>query len=215
MSPSFLHRQDSSPRLILRHVPYPHESHKIRRLALGSGILSESKITLLKNWVQRCRQQVGEREREREVMPVVSRHICTERVWEGDSMLNVNGRGALRSHSLNRNAWNTCWPDAVWIRPACSNSKQRVRPRLWGTPVVFEMFESWYPCVMSSPLICGTAGRGCGERSEGLGNRVEGMLEESERGLWGVEGNRPCCQTRSLCFLKSCSLLIPMIYTLL
>lgn len=71
-----------------------------------------------------------EREREREVMPVVSRHICTERVWEGDSMLNVNGRGALRSHSLNRNAWNTCWPDAVWIRPACSNSKQRVRQRL-------------------------------------------------------------------------------------
>lgn len=43
------HQQNSSQRLTLHTVPYPHESHKILRLALGSGILSESKITLFRN----------------------------------------------------------------------------------------------------------------------------------------------------------------------
>lgn len=42
-------KEKPSRRLTLHAAYYPHESHKIRRLALGFGILSVSKITLLRN----------------------------------------------------------------------------------------------------------------------------------------------------------------------
>lgn len=49
-------QQNSFQRLTPHAAPYPHESHKTQRLANGSGILSESKIALLRNWVQQRRQ---------------------------------------------------------------------------------------------------------------------------------------------------------------
>lgn len=86
-------QQNSFQGLILHAVPYPHKSYKIQRLAHGSGISSERKITLSSGI--RCNSVA--RKGDREVGNILSRDTAEmEELGKGDgSLLNLGGKHAL------------------------------------------------------------------------------------------------------------------------
>lgn len=65
-----------------------------------------------------------QRESERGVMYILCRESVQEALGRGDtSKSNLYGN-VLSATSFNRKMLDVCWPDVVWIRPVCANSKQ-------------------------------------------------------------------------------------------
>lgn len=94
-------QQNSFQGLILHAAPYPHKSYKIQRLAHGSGISSERKITFSSGI--RCNSVA--REGDREVGNILSRdtagieELVKGALWEARS---------LGSRSLSRRMVDVC-----------------------------------------------------------------------------------------------------------
>lgn len=131
---------------------------KAKLLSLGirsSRAAGEQEIGDLVTLRQICAEADGESGAEQ----------CVESLWQCD----------LCYHNLNRKASDVYYADAVQISPVCSNSNKRLRRRIWGTLVAFEMFEPRYPCVISSPLMCRTEGM---REKKDMQGQCEGVIPE-------------------------------------
>lgn len=70
---------------------------------------------------------------------------CVENSYRkswGEQRVARRRERALCSLISNGRVWDVRWSDAVRIRPVCTNSNQRVRQKIRGSPVVFQMLES-------------------------------------------------------------------------